>query len=602
MQPATSRSRSLSASSSNTRLSPVVRRQDQQQRRQFGFQTSDLYGPEATEIELELEETTRQLQEKTIECEGLQNTWLNVLQLLGQLVTSASSPVFLALLPIPQFKREDYPEVTVWSKKDKNRGKAKATDGVAGTPAYGWWAQNADGSTVPPEELEHTRDLMRSCWFSMLGRLGEATPPTWTKVPIEEYTLMEHVVLTRYPYLGYCSDGWKIAKVAQDTYPNWYSTHAKPKIAGVKVEAKVEKVECGKSVSLKRPPSEIPGIPSTKKSRTEAPEAMDTRPDHPVLSDTMPVLVQSIITTLPPKVPQAMSPPPTLSAAANSKDMSPSLGKGSGLHSLTMDDINSNLVRDDTPVNKTRPVPSSSSAATAAPSTSRPPCAEPQVSTGATQGPTQDGTGNGTSLHQGSLAYSSEGLSVPEKSVLTALDGPSFHPPSPDPRASAKNFASCTQAIPPASTDTVPYATAESNITGSSLLHEHVTTPHASGPSTTQLSNASPVPTTSTNIKNGPQNDNLPTCAQAEPAAVSPPPGIDVPPATSAATSASRVPLIRRGGRQPTKLCEDDGSNTQTNLWRLEYMRQNSPAYIANFTKWLRTIPESERKNPPPRV
>ena len=157
----------------------------------------------------------------------------------------ASHLAFLpAHSPDALLKREDYPNVKFWYRRDwlnhvkdggsstdvgteSVRGKTLMSKGINKNAKY---IEDADGEPVDGWRLRDIRAHARAIWasFQTVGR----APSTWGRANIEVAYAFRREMRTKFPEFAFCENEWKADQLATDHYPSWYSNHIK----GIKIK------------------------------------------------------------------------------------------------------------------------------------------------------------------------------------------------------------------------------------------------------------------------------------------------------------------------------------------------------------------------------
>jgi hypothetical protein len=189
----------------------------------------------------------------------------------------------------PPAKREDYPDVQFWTRRnwldrsmkeddamvlDDNtcrRGKSRASQGVNVAMRY---VETDGGVVVDGHRCAEMRRLARSIWVHMANNGG--LPTSWRKADVKLSQSYCREMCRKFPELRLCDLDWKADQIATDNYPSWYKnwTETVQKAGGMKQEQEDQTLsDTGVPSNLKRPNTQPPDHTAKKsKVNTDLPE------------------------------------------------------------------------------------------------------------------------------------------------------------------------------------------------------------------------------------------------------------------------------------------------------------------------------------------
>ena len=152
--------------------------------------------------------------------------------------------LFSDVKPLPALRnKDDYPDVTIWSKKDYTRANAKSDKGASNgeqceqipkakvgrprneeqpTGSANSFLQNSDGTRVNADQLKALSVTARVAWISLMER--DWAPPSFCRISHEAWEFFASVVLNEaeLDFLLLCDDGkWKLREWSKQNYSSW---------------------------------------------------------------------------------------------------------------------------------------------------------------------------------------------------------------------------------------------------------------------------------------------------------------------------------------------------------------------------------------------
>lgn len=185
-------------------------------------------------------------------------------------------------------KREDYPDVRFWTRRDWldrsmkeddamvldntcRRGKSRASQGVNVAMRY---VETDEGVVVDGHRCSEMRRLARSIWVHMANNGG--LPTSWRKADVKLSQSYCREMCRKFPELRLCDLDWKADQIATDNYPSWYKNWMESiqKAGGMKQEQEDQTLsDTGVPSNLKRPNTQPPDHTAKKsKVNTDPPE------------------------------------------------------------------------------------------------------------------------------------------------------------------------------------------------------------------------------------------------------------------------------------------------------------------------------------------
>jgi hypothetical protein len=186
-------------------------------------------------------------------------------------------------------RREDYPDVQFWTKRDwldrsaeeddamvldnsSRRGKTRASQGVNVAMRY---VEEQDGTVVDGHRATEMRRYARLIWVHMAKEGGP--PPSWGKADVKLSQAYCREMCQRFPELKLCNLDWKADQIATDNYPSWYKNwleHSQK--VGMKQEQEEHTLsDTGVALNQKRPHMQPPKHAAKKPKVDAHPESAD---------------------------------------------------------------------------------------------------------------------------------------------------------------------------------------------------------------------------------------------------------------------------------------------------------------------------------------
>ena len=167
--------------------------------------------------------------------------FLNGLHAASSLASSQASHLASSQAHSPDvlLKREDYPNVKFWYRRDwlnqvkdggsstdvgmeSVRGKTLMSKGINKNAKY---IEDANGESVDGWRLRDIRAHARAIWASF--QTVSCAPSTWGRANMEVAYAFRREMRTKFPEFAFCENDWKADQLATDHYPSWYSNHIK---------------------------------------------------------------------------------------------------------------------------------------------------------------------------------------------------------------------------------------------------------------------------------------------------------------------------------------------------------------------------------------
>lgn len=176
-------------------------------------------------------------------------------------------------------RREDYPNVRFWTKRDwldrseqesdnmildnsGRRGKARASQGINVTMRY---VEDENGKLVNGHRATEMRRHARLIWVHMAKSGGP--PLSWGKADVKLSQTYCREMRQRFPELALCDLDWKADQIATDNYPSWFKNWSE---SSQKAPVKHEQEDSGAALNQKRLNLPTPDEPAAKKLKVTA--------------------------------------------------------------------------------------------------------------------------------------------------------------------------------------------------------------------------------------------------------------------------------------------------------------------------------------------